>query len=66
MKSIEEQIEIKAREYGIAEGCDGKIEPGSQMGFEEGAKWMHEKLSRWRDPEVELPENGVEVTNGIL
>lgn len=29
--------------------------------FEDGAQWMREELTRWRDPKEELPENDIEV-----
>lgn len=52
MKTIEE----KAKEYAAKCHCQN-----TEWGFIAGAQSEHEELTRWRDPNVELPPNGWEV-----
>lgn len=52
--TIKNRIEEKARQYKYRSSIT------EQVAFVDGATWMREELTRWRDVKEELPEKGTE------
>lgn len=62
-------MEDASREYSMSSYPNTPdVQFACEMHFEAGAEWMHEQMTRWHNPEVDVPEDGqrilLKATNG--